>query len=60
LVTKTTDEFVDKLQGKPAHEQKQLLGEKLYDPRHLFIRSISSHYIGIGSKSSGYGFHSWS
>lgn len=30
LVLKSTDEFIDNLQGKPTHEQKQLLGEKLY------------------------------
>lgn len=34
LVAKSTDEFIDNLQGKPTHEQKQLLGEKLYDANH--------------------------
>ncbi|KAF8328188.1 uncharacterized protein EI90DRAFT_3017830 [Cantharellus anzutake] len=30
LVVKTTDEFVDSLQGKPVQQQKQLVGEKLF------------------------------
>lgn len=43
LVVKSTDEFINNIQGKPTHEQKQLLGEKLYDANTPYVTFCLTH-----------------
>lgn len=37
LVIKSTDDFIDSLQGKPVPQQKQMLGEKLWVDCYVFF-----------------------